>query len=413
MIGGLTNIEAISYLLNTSEEGEKMPGTIRTKERCPICSEPFQHFKKLGLICLEHKTIPKKYFIDLYYKSRRIKLYSHKSGRVLDSYALANETLGHVHHEIRTHVFDPSKYIASDVQKFYFENLMTKWLDLKESEGIATAYKYRQFNDDYYSYFKGQDVRELRTSNIHEFYSQIKNISNKTKKNIMACLHVFFNWLIRMEYVDKMPVFPTVKTDQPKWQWMDESTQGELLLKIPEKDRQIFIFLALHGCRPSEARALKVKDLDFKQGSVTIRRTFSGQRCNILVEHTKSHRERVIPINPLFAESLKPLCSSKLPEAFLFTNPRTGRPYSMPTFQEIWQKAREAVGVKIKAYEGLRHSFASQRICQGADIYLMSKILGHTDIRTTQRYSHTNLDALKKIMVLPSQIEPLKKAENE
>ncbi len=82
----------------------------------------------------------------------------------------------------------------------------------------------------------------------------------------------------------------------------------------------------------------------------------------------------------------------------MFTNPRTGKPYAKSTYQEIWKKACKKVGIDIKSYEGLRHSWASQRVSRGADIYLISKVLGHKDIRTSQRYSHTNLKALDQIM---------------
>ena len=74
------------------------------------------------------------------------------------------------------------------------------------------------------------------------------------------------------------------------------------------------------------------------------------------------------------------------------------KPYAKSNYQAIWQSACKQVGVKIKSYEGLRHSFASQRVSRGIDIYLISKVLSHTEIRTTQRYSHTNLASLKPIM---------------
>lgn len=404
----LTNMEVIAYLLANPEKCEdKAMGTIRTKEKCPKCNKPFKHIQskdkhqKLGFICIKHKTRPVKYYIDLSWKGKRIRIFSHKSGRILDSYQISLETLQHINYEIRNHTFDPSKYIASDIKKFLSENLLTRWLDTKEKAGLALSYipKLKQFNRDYFKYFNGHDVRDTRTSHIYEFLHQLpQHLKNKTKKNIMSALNNFYSWLYKMEYIEKMPVFPTIETEHPEWKWIDVDVQSQIILSIPEQDRYIYVFLALHGARPSEARALKVKDVDFDHSSLTIRRTFAGKSGNILIEHTKTKRHRTIPINPEMIDLLKILCKDKLPEAFVFTNPRTHIPYARTTYQEIWQEACKKTGVKISSYEGLRHSFASQRVSRGVDIYLISKVLGHTDIRTTQKYSHTNLESLKTIM---------------
>src|SRR5512135_2716268 len=115
----LTNMEAISYLLSQGDE-EKMPGTIRTKEKCPTCNKPFEYLKA-GFICKEHRTVPQRFFIDVYY-GKQIKIYSHKNGLVLSSYDLALETLKHIQYEIRNKTFDPSRYIKGDINKYLFEN---------------------------------------------------------------------------------------------------------------------------------------------------------------------------------------------------------------------------------------------------------------------------------------------------
>lgn len=141
-------------------------------------------------------------------------------------------------------------------------------------------------------------MREMRTSLIHEFsYGLPEHLSKKSKKNILGVLHAFFAWLLRMEYIQRLVVFPKIELDQPDWQWVDVDIQSKILLAIPAEDRHIYLFLALHGCRPAEGRALKIKDIDSIRGAITIRRTFSGKSGNVLVEHTKTKKQRVLPIN--------------------------------------------------------------------------------------------------------------------
>jgi len=53
----LTDMSAIQYLLSRKED-EDMKGTIRTKQKCPVCDKAFTNIAKLALICPEHKTVP-------------------------------------------------------------------------------------------------------------------------------------------------------------------------------------------------------------------------------------------------------------------------------------------------------------------------------------------------------------------
>lgn len=382
-------------------------GVIRVpdNQRCLNCSGSFKRVIvksafNIAYRCPKCLTVPARYYLDIHHSGERIRIFSDKQGKPLDVLNRAVDLLSHIRYEIENHIFDKTKYVRADLQKFLFENIITVWLNVKRKEGISIIYKYEQFNRDYFIFFKGHDVREIRTSHIHEFYHWLpERLINKTKKNILGALQVFFRWLLVMEHTEKMPVFPNIEINIPDWQWVDVEAQTKILLAIPTEDRYLYLFLSLHGCRPSEARALKIKDLDFVHNSINIRRTFSGKSGNILVEHTKTKKHRVIPINnPETISILKSLCRTRFGEDFVFINPRTCRPYAKTTYQEIWTDACKSVGIKIKSYEALRHSFASQRVSRGVDIYLISKVLGHTDIRTTQRYSHVNLEALKQIM---------------
>lgn len=391
-----------------------MAVSIRVPENqvCHKCGGSFKRvilksISNIAYRCPKCLTVPDRYYLDIHHNGERPRIFSDKQGKPLDTIARAADLLSHIQYEIDNHIFDITKYRKSDIKNFLFENLIKRWLDLKEKQKIATAYKYQEFTRNYFSFFKGFDVREIKTSTVDLFYNDLpEHLSNKTKKNILSSLHAFLNWLLRMEYIAKVPVFPKIEVNLPDWQWVDVDGQDKLLSAIPAEDRSIFLFEALHGCRPGEARALKVKDFDFLRITITIRRTFSGRASNELVEHTKTKRIRKIPIHPEMTSLLKGLCDGRFGEEFVFINPRTNKPYSEASLLRTWDKVRNDVGMNIKPYEGLRHSFASQRACMGYDLLRIGKILGHTDIRTTQRYSHINLNALKPVMDIKTVIKP-------
>ena len=103
------------------------------------------------------------------------------------------------------------------------------------------------------------------------------------------------------------------------------------------------------------------------------------------------------PLSNEMVEILKkyPIAFSK--DQFVFKNPRTDTHYSTDVLRRIWNKAIKKAAVKINIHQGARHSFASQAVNRGVDINLISRALGHTNIKTTMRYAHVNTETLRQV----------------
>lgn len=109
------------------------------------------------------------------------------------------------------------------------------------------------------------------------------------------------------------------------------------------------------------------------------------------IDVNKSGKTRYVPLSQgvlaLFA---------RLPreegQDVLFPNPRTGKPY-VHTFR-AWNTARKAAGLADLRIHDLRHSFASFVINHGGSLYEVQKLLGHTQVKTTQRYAHLSHETL-------------------
>jgi integrase len=71
---------------------------------------------------------------------------------------------------------------------------------------------------------------------------------------------------------------------------------------------------------------------------------------------------------------------------WVFPNPATGKPY-MEIFN-AWNTARRKAGLPDLRIHDLRHSFASSLVNGGTPLYEVQKLLGHSSIRTTERYAH-------------------------
>lgn len=375
----------------------KGDGAIRARGKCPICNGDFAEIKGAGFICIEHKTVPKKCYVDLPWKGQRIRIYSDKTGQVLDTYDRANTVLKTIRGEIENHTFDPTRYVKADLKKFSFDTIADQWLKDKETAAnkgqLSWTYigPLKGYLGNYIRpFFASKDVRDIRTLDVKAFYKTLPdNLSPKTHKNVLDALENLFNTLLQDEVIERKPIFPVITVPEPRTKWCNREVQDKLLNIIPDQHRFIFFFLTRQGIREGEAVVLQWQDVDLEAGIFTPVRAMSNRK---IVDRTKTKKVRPRLLHPEVLDILKSIPRG-LPHTFLFINPNSGRPYLPDLLQRIWKKACGAIGVEISLQQATRHSVASMAASSGVSIAIIKEVLGHTDIRTTQRYSHMDVVA--------------------
>lgn len=80
--------------------------------------------------------------------------------------------------------------------------------------------------------------------------------------------------------------------------------------------------------------------------------------------------------------------------SYVFPNPGTGKPYVAIHF--AWDTVRKRAGLEDVRMHDLRHSFASILINSGRSLYEVQHLLGHTQVKTTERYAHLQQDTLMR-----------------
>ena len=136
--------------------------------------------------------------------------------------------------------------------------------------------------------------------------------------------------------------------------------------------------LILTGARKREVLDAKWEDFDL------IRRQWR-------IPITKSGRPRHVPLSEGVLQLLASIPQGKGCDP-VFANPKTKMAYNSVFFS--WNTARKSVGLGDVRMHDLRHSFASFLVNAGRSLYEVQKILGHTQIKTTQRYAHLSQDTL-------------------
>ncbi|WP_319586761.1 site-specific integrase [uncultured Desulfobulbus sp.] len=159
--------------------------------------------------------------------------------------------------------------------------------------------------------------------------------------------------------------------------------ETQLLLAELDKSRNkqirfVVPLLLLLGCRKRELLDSKWEDIDLD------RRTWR-------IPMSKSGKARHVPLSKVAIEIL-----NQLPQwegcPYVVPNPDTKLPFVM--IQRAWDNARKAAGLPEVRMHDLRHSMASNMVNSGRSIYEVAKVLGHSQLKTSMRYSHLSQETL-------------------
>jgi integrase len=384
-------------------------GVIRVpnNQKCPRCNSFFKRVIlknafNIAYRCPDCLTIPTRYYLDIHYKGERIRIFSDRQGMPLDTLQRAIDLLAHINYEIDNHCFDPSRYVRSEQKELYVMNLCERFLAFK-IPSIAPSYQkdYRRMINIAKDYFKTTDIRDLQRKiyiiNFKEYLEKTFTLSGKSIKNILDLFKTFLNYCRNdLEIIDTVPAFPEVDLIPFNSKWVLEEEKKALFELVPDEHKPIFAFLMLQGCRPSEVRALKVKNVNQERQQITIMATFSSRTYR---EKRKGRRSKAvtIPIHSELQGYITDRVKNNLPEAFIFVNRKTGRYYSLDTLDRIWAKVREKARLDkgVRLYDASRHSVVSTLCNNGTSSYKASKLIGVGTRMIEDRYAHCMAEDLR------------------
>jgi integrase/recombinase XerD len=153
------------------------------------------------------------------------------------------------------------------------------------------------------------------------------------------------------------------------------------------KHKAILFVAYSAGLRVSEVINLRLQDID-------------RERQQLFIYCSKGKKDRYVRLSPMVLDVLEQYYkkSETKPTNYLFEGPEKGEPYSIRSAQQIFSNARKKAGIlKTLSFHSLRHSFATHLLEKGTDVIFIKDILGHFDIRTTERYLHVRRDVLINI----------------
>ncbi|MBR5097902.1 MAG: tyrosine recombinase [Spirochaetales bacterium] len=260
---------------------------------------------------------------------------------------------------------------------------------------IACFLSYLEDNGLDYSTIGTAGLKEYLVWRSHNVSGDQESLSPKTMSRVITILRSFFSYIQEERIRDDDPTELLPQNREPKR--LPDAIDYNAVQKILDvidtgtdlgyRDRTMLELIYSCGLRVSECASLKVN------------RYYSTEKKIVVLG--KGSKERMIPVGDVAASYLETYISSVRPRilgktkcAFLFISQER----KAITRQEIWYRLKkycDLAGVDSKVHT-LRHSFATHLLQNGADLRSVQELLGHSDIRTTEIYTHVNTDDLFK-----------------
>lgn len=270
------------------------------------------------------------------------------------------------------------------------------WLSTGASKNTLAAYRsdLKIFN----KWLAGKSFISVNSKHIQDYFSdrQKNNIGSSTQARILTSLHSFYQYLLANQLIKNDPTeqfsHPKLEKKLPVFLNIQEV---EKLLEAPsssslfgQRDRAMLELLYSCGLRVSELINLSYHNINLKEEFIRI--------------HGKGNKERVLPMGEIAIDYLMKYETNARPvllkngqsDSYFLSN--RGSAMSRQNFFYIIKAYANQVGIdKPLSPHSLRHAFATHLVQKGADLRSVQLMLGHSDISSTQLYTHIQNAQLK------------------
>lgn len=263
-----------------------------------------------------------------------------------------------------------------------------------------TIRRYRNVIKGYRRFAGISEINQVSDDNVRNLFYYGRT-ERKWSANTFIIYHktllVFFRWCIKQGYIEKNPIIDIEKPKLEKRLPIKLTKQDTLhLLEIVYnypydykflryRNHAIFSTFIFTGLRKQELLNLKFTDVDI-------------ENLTVFVRQGKGKKDRIVPMSYVLAQSLKKYVEERKrlnktnPEFFSSLRGNIG--YTENGLKRLVEQVRKTSGIIFTAHK-LRHTFATLMLEGGCDIYSLSKMMGHSDIKTTTIYLAASAEHLR------------------
>jgi integrase/recombinase XerC len=257
----------------------------------------------------------------------------------------------------------------------------------------------------------GWDWNEITRTGIRGYMAHLtrRGLAKRSIARQLSAVRSFYRWMHRDERVEVNPARAVGSPRLPRTLpgYLDK-TQAETLMQHATTRAQSLEFTDVRnlamlelfyssGLRLSELRGVDLGDLDLVSQQVKVRGKGRKERIVPLGDHAQRALRNYLVKRDTLLATLGGLKASRLARGAVFLSGRGAR-ISARAVQHAITTLLDAVseGADLTTHS-LRHTFATHMVDAGADLRAVQELLGHASISTTQIYTHTSVERLKKV----------------
>ena len=282
-------------------------------------------------------------------------------------------------------------------------NQFLNYLRYERSASSQTVQTYEESLREFESYISlrdsGLSLQAVHADLIRDWMESLMDKGNtaSTINKKLSALRSFYRFSLKRGLVEKDPahVVTGPKKSKPLPQFLREGEMDKLLDQLEwgndYKDvraRTILLLLYEAGLRRSELTGLNDSNIDFNERQLKV----TGKR----------NKQRIIPFGEELAEALSKYIAMRdeqfeNSEGAVFLDDKGGRITGAQVYNIVRKNLSLVTSLKKRSPHVLRHSFATAMLNNGAGLESIKNLLGHESVSTTEIYTHTTFEQLKRV----------------
>lgn len=291
---------------------------------------------------------------------------------------------------------DPLEVKQSSYKAPSFKDLSVEYLKLShETKRVKTSSEYQSMINKYLlPNFANRKLSSVTKKDLEKLHSSLKEIPYRANR-ILQLLSSMFNLAISWNWLDKNPVKDIKKfKEDRRHRFLSDSEITKLIEVLNQQKSQagvnIIKLILLTGSRKGEVFSARWQDFDFESGVWIKPASLTKQNKTSYIPLNKEALKILVEMrkNIIKDEDLKNTPEDQIisNQTYLFYNPKTKS--NIVDIKKFWQKICKQAGIENARIHDLRHTFASSLVNSGVGLEVIGKLVGHSNTKTTERYSH-------------------------